>query len=229
MTHRPTPMHTPMYASMHPCVFGHVPLPRYAYCASGKWPLSAWRISRSQGLSNFGTAKLGKRGTPPDPCPGMRTKYASGPTPLWWDLARSLTCLFGKQVRRAWSQAWQSACLARHTPKLGGMPSAGAARGCAGPANPTWPTSNGGGGGKALRLLCSMQPSGLIRRSSPPPSSLPRSGVQAPARSPHEWVSPQSGARPCIPSWPEWWTRRPRGKAEPHALHTEGGPGREPR
>ena len=80
------------------------PLPRYAFCALGRWPLSEWRISRFRGLSSSGIAKMGKRGTPPDPCQGTRTKYASGPTPSCWDLARNRTCWSGKQVKQAWSQ-----------------------------------------------------------------------------------------------------------------------------
>ena len=185
------------------------PLPRCAFYVSGRWPLSAWRTSRFRGLSSSGIAKLGTRGTPPDPCRGARTKYKSGPMALCWEVTRSLTCWFGKHV----SRAWPTALLARHTPGRGGTPSTGVARGRAGPTNPTWPTSNGGGGGRALRLLYSLPPVGLIRRPSPPPSSPPRSEVQAPARSLRKWVSPQSRAGPCIPSRPKWWTRRPGGKA----------------
>ena len=44
------------------------------------------------GLLSFEIAKLAKRGTPPDLCPGTGTKYVSGPTPSRWDMTRYLTC-----------------------------------------------------------------------------------------------------------------------------------------
>ena len=99
----------------------------------GHYPRGGYHASRAIQFWNIKTWDEGYTTRP-------LSRYADlgyGSVPMWWGLARSPTCWFGKQVRQAWSWAWSSAWLAWRTLGPGSTPSAVVAQGRSGPANPT--------------------------------------------------------------------------------------------
>ena len=141
-----------------------------AGCASYAWarpPASECVTWLWRALSSFGIPKQGTRGTPPDRSAGTRTGSVRGFIATWSHWAGRQTCWSGNWERRAWKHAWPRPWRAQCTPTPGGMRYAEAGPQRPGPANPTSPTTNGGGGGRARPWRCSTPPSGPTQGSSP--------------------------------------------------------------